>query len=113
MIDIEEIIKSVKFDIHHFDRIKDTDSRKMLKALEQQQKEIEELQAENKQLREGQEWISVDDRLPQDNTKVLSRYEGVYDCDVVMFWRDTSNPHFGHNPATHWKPLPKPPEDKS
>lgn len=72
---------------------------------------FEKLQAENKQLREGQEWISVDDRLPQDNTKVLSRYEGVYDCDVVMFWRDTSNPHFGHNPATHWKPLPKPPED--
>jgi len=36
-IDIEEVIESVKWDIHHFDRIKDTDSRKMLKVLEQQQ----------------------------------------------------------------------------
>jgi hypothetical protein len=73
---------------------------------------IKELQAENKQLRDRQEWVSVDDRLPEEGQKVISRYTGVYDYDVVTFWRDTANIHFGHQPATHWKPLPSPPQDK-
>ena len=74
-------------------------------------KALEQLQAENKRLKKDNEWISVEDRLPDDNTMVVSCYVGVYELDLVLFWRDTKTLHFGHQPATHWMPIPKPPED--
>jgi hypothetical protein len=62
---------------------------------------------EQKQRADG--WISVDDRTPREGQRVLTTYVGVYDYDVVTFWRDNVNDHYGHQPATHWKPLPAPP----
>ena len=57
------------------------------------------------------EWISVEDRTPREGKKVLVTYVGVYDYDLVIFWRDRKNDHYGHQPATHWMPLPEPPKE--
>ena len=72
------------------------------------------------------DYISVKDRLPDDDTRVIAKYDGVYSGrgEVfnrgVLFWLDEGgNPHFGgfaeidgrgSQPATHWKPLE---EDKT
>jgi hypothetical protein len=56
------------------------------------------------------EWISVEDGLPEQNQIVLAHYTGVYVADVVEFWSDGVNNHFGGQPATHWMPLPEPPK---
>ena len=67
------------------------------------------------------DYISVKDKLPDDDTRVIAKYDGVYSGrgEVfnrgVLFWLDEcGNPHFGgfaeidgkgSQPATHWKPL--------
>jgi len=61
------------------------------------------------------DYISVKDRLPDDDTRVIAKYDGVYSGRGVLFWLDEcGNPHFGgfaeidgrgSQPATHWKPL--------
>jgi hypothetical protein len=71
---------------------------------------------------ENDPWISVEDVLPHDNTRVITRYQGVYDNrgvyrnKGVLFWLDEGgNAHFGgfaeidgrgSQPATHWMHLP-------
>lgn len=55
-------------------------------------------------------WNSVDVKLPEQNQRVLAKYEGVYGPRVVTFWFDGTNTHFGDppmsQPATHWHLLP-------
>ena len=56
------------------------------------------------------DWISVDDRSPEDGQIVLACYVGVYNYSVVVFWKDSMRDHYGSQPATHWMPLPEPPK---
>lgn len=66
-------------------------------------------------IRERGEWISVTDRLPEDNTRVLGFSEPdkdiyCYDVDGVKWWtEDYWNTAEGYG-ITHWMPLPEPPE---
>jgi hypothetical protein len=61
----------------------------------------------------AQQWISVKDRLPEDDVEVLTFETGNYKVNAVseytQWWWD-SNEGFKRNP-THWQPLPKPPEE--
>ena len=76
------------------------------------------------------EWISVEDRLPEQNVRVLAWYDGVaahsdalWDRSGAWFaakWRDGWNQplytqakqilDFDSSDITHWIPLPEPPE---
>lgn len=62
------------------------------------------------------QWISVKDRLPEEDQEVL-----IYDWpsrSTCIFWKSRKLAHQwelsnGRNcNPTHWMPLPKPPEDK-
>lgn len=60
------------------------------------------------------EWISVKDRLPEPNIRVLcyapSRFGyGDFDICIVYGWKCCPDRHYG---VTHWMPLPEPPEEK-
>lgn len=62
------------------------------------------------------EWISVKDRLPPKDTKVLCYYYDEY-MDVMEYWNDDDqgSPQFWSPPSppvtevTHWLPLPEKP----
>ena len=61
-------------------------------------------------------WIPTTKQLPRSGQRVLCKYDSVYDCRVVTFWRDVDGfTHFGlsnepdgkgSQPATHWAWLP-------
>ena len=64
-------------------------------------------------------WIPVSERLPDEGENVICCYVGVYNFRVVTYWYDGKNHNFGLigepdgkgiKPATHWMPLPEPPE---
>ena len=83
-----------------------------------------------------QEWISVDDRLPEDDEKIESYYDGRMSCKTVLVYtkygiiipknrlivRTTGNKYLddqvtdgwiwagGTEEVTHWMPLPQPPK---
>jgi len=81
-----------------------------------------ELKARIDELEAAHRWIPVRERLPRDGQKVLCRYDGVYECRLCWFWIDSGGTHHfgyvseddgrGSQPATHWMPLPTPPEDR-
>ena len=62
------------------------------------------------------EWISVEDRLPEDNDEVLTFSLG--EVFVTRYWKLTSQwlasdaraTHLAK--VTHWMPLPEPPKDQ-
>ena len=63
-----------------------------------------------------QEWISVDDRLPEEKANCIVYYQHSY-CDNDGYWAIGmcfyDGEKFQHNPAyklTHWMPLPQPPK---
>lgn len=67
-----------------------------------------------------QEWISVEDRLPEDRIDVLVCMNGGKEVAVitgVAFIGDNGNWFDYHNfqlrSITHWQPLPEPPEVQS
>ena len=63
-----------------------------------------------------QEWISVDDRLPEDGVRVLAAHDdGVVRIGICRgyFPAVVSKKHtktFGIAEVTHWMPLPEPPK---
>ena len=63
-----------------------------------------------------QEWISVEDRLPEEKAKCILYYQHAY-CDNDDYWAIGmcfyDGEKFQINPAykvTHWMPLPQPPK---
>lgn len=56
-----------------------------------------------------QEWISIDERLPEEFENVLV-YDGVVTIDHISaggeWW------YHNHDAVTHWMPLPEPPKMK-
>ena len=63
-----------------------------------------------------QEWISVDDRLPEEKADCIVYYQHAY-CDNDGYWAIGmcfyDGVKFQLNPAykvTHWMPLPNPPK---
>ena len=64
-----------------------------------------------------QEWISVDDRLPEEKANCIVYYQHAY-CDNDGYWAIGmcfyDGEKFRADPAykvTHWMPLPPAPED--
>ena len=74
------------------------------------------------------EWISVEDRLPEDNTRCLIWSDGEYYISVPHFYKGRGKSNLGKRVAvwneqylgqdvsatftnvTHWMPLPSPPQ---
>ena len=63
-----------------------------------------------------QEWVSVDDRLPEEKANCIVYYQHSY-CDNDGYWAIGmcfyDGEKFQLNPAykvTHWMPLPEPPK---
>lgn len=85
---------------------------------------IERLTAENAALREKvQQWVSVEDRLPEPGVPVLVNYIGTDElphADGVVAWTDWGALWWEGSladsedevavPITHWMPLPEAPE---
>ena len=93
---------------------------KKLKTLEENAADtIEKLQAENERLKRAiQEWVDgkwipVTERLPENDTYILSTTDGVV---VPAYWHNdrfyafTANGVCTVGGVTHWMPLPKPPK---
>jgi hypothetical protein len=125
--DIEKVVKNLKcvIDMELYKR--------SIEHLDNAITALEQLQAENKQLREGQEWISVDDRLPEIIENCKGSIAGISEPVMVMFKDkgevnsymgvsrlfkggrgDLTSFHwdFDYPKVTHWKPLPSPPQEK-
>jgi hypothetical protein len=80
------------------------------------QNEIDQLRAEVERLREAQRWIPVGERLPEKDKPILL-IEVDYGVNIGKRWDEKY--YFGYNEdgigsmwgeATHWMPLPEPPE---
>lgn len=64
------------------------------------------------------EWISVDERLPEETTDVMFYNSGykliligrLYDRDSKVFWDQSADTH---TKVTHWQPLPKAPTQQT
>lgn len=61
------------------------------------------------------EWISVKDRLPEENTEVLiycktNRGKEVFFVDKIRYFRGLPIWQVWREKVTHWMPLPKPPK---
>ena len=78
---------------------------------------IQDLRRENAKLRARvPEWISVDDRLPEEKVNCIVHYKHAY-CDNDGYWEIGicyyNGEKFKLNPAykvTHWMPTPQPPK---
>ena len=65
-----------------------------------------------------QEWVSVEDRLPEHEKEVLFYSYGDYfagfycHCEKEWYFGSEKNPHeYSRTPITHWMPLPEPPKE--
>jgi len=76
---------------------------------------IRELSAKIKQLEEEMEWISVKEKLPEDNERVLifeNRYNNQY---TALYYKERNwfivKDYMPAEDVSHWMPLPKPPKE--
>ena len=78
--------------------------------------EIARLKAEIERLREERRWISVEERLPERGVRVLvtltpdskGRREV---CEAALNYEHFFETDYGSYEASHWIPLPSPPEE--
>lgn len=64
-------------------------------------------------------WISIKDRLPKDNQKILVFNGEIHVATFnenpgeISIWKSKSSPsgYWGLNKVTHWTNLPEPPHD--
>lgn len=73
--------------------------------------EITRLQAELSTLRESMRWIPVSEKTPEPGEYVLLFHKDW--SPRLGNWKDGVTIGLTPTPATHWMPLPKPPEDSS
>ena len=78
---------------------------------------IQDLRRENAELRARvPKWISVDDRLPEDDSDVLAYLRGgdegrIYPANYAKgVWFDCNFDIPVTNATTHWMPIPVPPK---
>lgn len=61
-------------------------------------------------------WISVKDRLPQEEGEVLVALHGTVHLawyfSATKQWQTPSGTVCGTDDVTHWMPLPKPPKER-
>ena len=75
---------------------------------------LKEAAAEIERIREERRWVSVEERLPEEDVKVLTM--GLQKHPVVCsFWHSDGVFRDGGiiEGVTHWMPLPAPPEERS
>jgi hypothetical protein len=80
-------------------------ARELVSQVEERDKRIAELEAQS-------QWVSVEDRLPEIADSVLL-FHPDWALEVSRFRRGAEYPlHIGlcEDSATHWMPLPTPPE---
>lgn len=72
---------------------------------------LEELESELQKLKSEQqpEWISVEDRLPEEDGSYAVIYDGLK--KVYVYYFESKSQGFNEN-ITHWMPLPEPPKPK-
>ena len=128
-MDREEIIEVLKNEVEKFVDFHDWDLAKRTVALytgfhmvNEFENKFNQLESENKQLREECEWISVDDRLPVAEVKgaKCARYYvnfgAGYGENMILYFffvEQVWTQGYGDTQKgiTHWRPLPKPPQD--
>ena len=78
---------------------------------------IQDLRRENAELRARvQEWISVEDRLPEDESDVLAYLRDgdkgrIYPANYAKgVWFDCIFASSANDTTTHWIPIPEPPK---
>ena len=80
------------------------------------QPEISEDDARDKWNLRVEDWISVDEEMPEhDETVIIRGGCGYYDSRTNIWYSAISKNHLGHNApiqwtVTHWMPLPEPPK---
>lgn len=63
-----------------------------------------------KTIKDYPDWISVDDRLPEEGDRVLSYSNGGMMQRDYIYRNKWESYDRGYN-VTHWMPLPKPPQE--
>jgi len=78
--------------------------------------ELDELRSEVKRLREARRWVPVSEALPPTDTDVLV-FPADKEAGILIAYVKTGTDyfvgldgwHYGFDAATHWMPLPAPP----
>ena len=76
---------------------------------ENQQLEIESLKSELVKAQAESKWISVDDRIPEDNILVLAMSQTV--SNIFNVYNVMALDEFEESDITHWMPLPDSPQE--
>lgn len=91
------------------------DKEELVKALQYDREQYDKGYADG--LRERNEWISVEERLPEADTNVLvitanASFKvarcNIYHNGTLVLWM--TNDGLGERAITHWMPLPEPPK---